>query len=287
MSSSTSVALGPTDFNVRDTTHFGWLRHAAAKSCSSCAPIRAVFVPITHYLVHAATVHTARQVAHLLYEVTKERRAWPKFQMVDVAIQGLVHSIDELCHGTKSPPQFFRIARRKSHTLTQVRHPHAGASTVSVEERRRTPLACPLAPREATNLPELGEWNHMSNHIHLVLRNRPDLTREWSGDEVALRWRKIFPLRDDTTGEPIEPDQRDLAMLTADQSRLAALRARLASLSWFMRCLLSVGTNPGLVSDRRRLRSSSGRTQRVGVRFSVFLHQRCVRRRLGLPVWHN
>jgi hypothetical protein len=25
--------------------------------------------------------------------------------MVDVAIQGLVHSIDELCHGTKSPPQ--------------------------------------------------------------------------------------------------------------------------------------------------------------------------------------
>ena len=35
MSSSTSVALGPTDFNVRDTTHFGWLRHAAAKSCAS------------------------------------------------------------------------------------------------------------------------------------------------------------------------------------------------------------------------------------------------------------
>ena len=39
MSSSTSVALGPTDFNLRDTTHFGWLRHAAAKSCSS-APQR-------------------------------------------------------------------------------------------------------------------------------------------------------------------------------------------------------------------------------------------------------
>jgi hypothetical protein len=32
MSSSTSVALGPTDFNVRDTTHFGLLRHVAAKS---------------------------------------------------------------------------------------------------------------------------------------------------------------------------------------------------------------------------------------------------------------
>jgi hypothetical protein len=41
----------------------------------------------------------------LLYEVTKERRAWPKFQMVDVAIQGLVHSKDEFRHATKSPPQ--------------------------------------------------------------------------------------------------------------------------------------------------------------------------------------
>src|SRR6202051_1485697 len=28
--------------------------------------IRTVFVPITHYLVHAATVHHARQVAHML-----------------------------------------------------------------------------------------------------------------------------------------------------------------------------------------------------------------------------
>src|ERR1700728_1000424 len=48
--------------------------------------LRTVFLPITHYLVHAATVHHARQVAHMLYEVTKERRVWPKFPMVDVAI---------------------------------------------------------------------------------------------------------------------------------------------------------------------------------------------------------
>jgi hypothetical protein len=41
------------------------------------APIRKVFVPNTHYLVHAATIHAARQVAHLPYEVTKERGALP------------------------------------------------------------------------------------------------------------------------------------------------------------------------------------------------------------------
>jgi REP element-mobilizing transposase RayT len=77
----------------------------------------------------------------------------------------------------------------------------------------------------------------LSNHIHLVLRNRPDLAQQWSSNEVALRWRKIFPIRDETTGQAIEPAQHDLAMLTADASRLSILRGRLSSLSWFMRCL--------------------------------------------------
>ena len=33
----TSLALGPTDFNERETTHFGWFRHAAAKARSSAS----------------------------------------------------------------------------------------------------------------------------------------------------------------------------------------------------------------------------------------------------------
>ena len=39
-SSSTSVALGPTDFNERETTHFGWFRHAAAKAIAVLHPIQ-------------------------------------------------------------------------------------------------------------------------------------------------------------------------------------------------------------------------------------------------------
>ena len=35
----------------------------------------------------------------------------------------------------------------------------------------------------------------MSNHLHLVLRNRPDRVEQWSDAEVALRWRKLFPQR--------------------------------------------------------------------------------------------
>ena len=77
----------------------------------------------------------------------------------------------------------------------------------------------------------------MSNHLHLVLRNRPDIAGQWSADEIALRWCKIFPPRHDATGEPVEPNEHDLAMLTANSERLAELRERLSSLSWLMRCL--------------------------------------------------
>src|SRR5262245_30446574 len=51
------------------------------------APLRTVFVPITHDLVHAAAVHTARHAAHLLYPVTKEYGIRRKFLVVDIAVQ--------------------------------------------------------------------------------------------------------------------------------------------------------------------------------------------------------
>jgi REP element-mobilizing transposase RayT len=77
-------------------------------------------------------------------------------------------------------------------------------------------------------------YSVMSNHLHLVLRNRPDIAGQWSDDEVALRWCRLFPPRDDATGQPGE---YDLAMITANAERLAEVRKRLANLSWFMRCL--------------------------------------------------
>lgn len=84
---------------------------------------------------------------------------------------------------------------------------------------------------------EVCDYSVMSNHLHLVLRIRPDLAGQWSADEIALRWCRVFPPRDDATGEPVEPGEHDLAMITADSEKLAETRKRLASLSWFMRCL--------------------------------------------------
>jgi hypothetical protein len=35
----------------------------------------------------------------------------------------------------------------------------------------------------------------MSNHFHVVLRNRPDVVATWDDDEVARRWLGICPVR--------------------------------------------------------------------------------------------
>jgi hypothetical protein len=36
--------LGPTDFNERETTHFGWFRHAAAKALASAGFEKPVYL---------------------------------------------------------------------------------------------------------------------------------------------------------------------------------------------------------------------------------------------------
>ncbi len=78
----------------------------------------------------------------------------------------------------------------------------------------------------------------MSNHLHVVLRNRPDVVAGWSDDEVARRWWDIFPKRRDRDGHPKEPTAAELLMITSDAVRLAEIRQRLSSVSWFMRCLV-------------------------------------------------
>jgi REP element-mobilizing transposase RayT len=74
----------------------------------------------------------------------------------------------------------------------------------------------------------------MSNHIHLVMRTRPDLVRGWSDEEVALRWSRLAPAIDIAGDEPVEPSESELKMILSDPERVVELRGRLASLSWLM-----------------------------------------------------
>lgn len=77
----------------------------------------------------------------------------------------------------------------------------------------------------------------MSNHLHVILRTRPDVAEAWSDDELARRWWRLFPRRKNKDGSAAEPAEHELAMIQADAEALAEKRKRLSSLSWLMRCL--------------------------------------------------
>ncbi len=70
----------------------------------------------------------------------------------------------------------------------------------------------------------------MGNHLHVVVQVLPEVSAVWSDREVAERWAQLFPRQD------LNPDVY-VEVLSARADRIALLRARLADLSWFMRCL--------------------------------------------------
>jgi hypothetical protein len=76
----------------------------------------------------------------------------------------------------------------------------------------------------------------LSNHIHLVARNRPDVAKTWSDREVALRWLKIFPGQrmDEQLADPTD---NKVDALARNKSKIAEIRLRLSNPSWFMKAL--------------------------------------------------
>ena len=76
----------------------------------------------------------------------------------------------------------------------------------------------------------------MSNHVHVVLHVDPQAIKDWSDEEVAQRWIRLFPTY---AGSSIDERlcQEKVQRLQRDPDRMAELRDRLGSLSWFMRCL--------------------------------------------------
>ena len=78
----------------------------------------------------------------------------------------------------------------------------------------------------------------MSNHLHVVVRTRPDLVAEWSDDDVTLRWWRLFPQRRNDDHSPAEPTEFELAIIRNDAAGLLEKRKRLSDISWLMRCLV-------------------------------------------------
>jgi hypothetical protein len=77
----------------------------------------------------------------------------------------------------------------------------------------------------------------LGNHLHALLRNRPDIRDAWSNEEVVRRWWQLFPKRRDEDGMPAELKPEELEAFLADQSWVDERRRRLGDISWFMRCL--------------------------------------------------
>ena len=67
----------------------------------------------------------------------------------------------------------------------------------------------------------------LSNHVHVILRNRPDLVAQWSNKEVARRWWQLFPRRKDKRGLSAEPTAQELRVMTSREASPATWR-----LSW-------------------------------------------------------
>ena len=75
----------------------------------------------------------------------------------------------------------------------------------------------------------------LSNHFHVVLRNRPDVVATWPDEEVAQRWRMLCPLRKQPDGTPQTPTQDEILSIVRDPNRVQELRTRLSHISWFMK----------------------------------------------------
>lgn len=75
----------------------------------------------------------------------------------------------------------------------------------------------------------------LMNHLHLLLRNRPRIAQRWSTAEVVRRWRRLFPLKRDKEGRPIEPTEEEISEQLKDRKQVERWRKRLMDLSWFMK----------------------------------------------------
>ncbi|MFH1137805.1 MAG: transposase [Pseudomonadota bacterium] len=84
---------------------------------------------------------------------------------------------------------------------------------------------------------EIFAFAVMSNHLHVVLRTRPDWAESWSEEETARRWLLVFPKRRTPGEAPPPPSPAELQSVCSGGPGIELIRQRLLSISWFMRSL--------------------------------------------------
>jgi len=85
---------------------------------------------------------------------------------------------------------------------------------------------------------EIGFHAELSNHLHLVLRARPDVVETWTDGEVVRRMLTLFRLVKSKDGKTIrDVTDAEVAVEVSDSERVLVLRKRLSSVSTFMQAL--------------------------------------------------
>ena len=100
---------------------------------------------------------------------------------------------------------------------------------------------------------DVGGFSILDNHFHSVLAIHPERVPGWSDLDIARRWYRVFPLsiqrwavevaeRDPVLRKKINvlgllPPELAIRLVAGLGERIAILRKRLSSISWFMRCL--------------------------------------------------
>ena len=84
----------------------------------------------------------------------------------------------------------------------------------------------------------------LGNHMHHILRSRPDIVAKWSDREVVRRWLTLCPARriktdvdGKTVYQPLPPRDIDIDRVLKNPARVAKIRSQLSDISWFMRLL--------------------------------------------------
>jgi hypothetical protein len=83
---------------------------------------------------------------------------------------------------------------------------------------------------------DVAAYAIMSNHHHVVLRVDAERAARWTSAEICERWGRLFklpePVQRFIAGELTDSPEREAA-----EVRITEYRERLASISWFMKCL--------------------------------------------------
>ena len=80
---------------------------------------------------------------------------------------------------------------------------------------------------------DVAAYAVMSNHVHSLLRNRPDIAQTWAAEEVARRWLLLFGSR--AKGKLALKNR--IKAIAMNERLVCVYRERLSSISWFQRCL--------------------------------------------------